>query len=553
MSENQNRSNESIFSGEVDPEIAELIGIEEEAPQKDKEEQPDFNELFGEEQPEKKAPEEVDLKKESFPEIKSLEGKPKPYFKDKNFYKKVLSGEGDEAKRFHDLLSKFLKAEDTQDRSLYRQRLIPAYWNLAQRIASRIYRDLSTPKQLMLRFGVVLPNLISKEQRDMISKVIFENETGEPVHYIDEWLRMVAEGKVSTSATDETKTLKKNENQKILTQLEKAKGQRDVQMGLVKGKIGDIETLESQLKDSMKTLLKHERRPGFDDLIDSFSAAQKDALSEINEILRKLSNADKELSSLYNDLEDAIDRYKELEEKAEEFGDTTGVDNQEIIGEFNTVRQMAKLCVGRQGNHFPILMKQYFRPNISDIAVRENVIREMAAVEEVDPDLFKRTFKRQTNRIVPYVILTPCYGDKGICWEPFERYNKATSRGRIAIPMYPKDVGTAVIEALADLRWQVAKEKAQHYWMEEGLTGKYYQWFSERRRKGDVRESFIQDYKLWIQKESVGTQKLEREVRGIFWRNIPFPQEIKDKLKNRGFVYNELYKKDSNIAMSDGY
>ena len=32
-----------------------------------------------------------------------------------------------------------------------------------------------------------------------------------------------------------------------------------------------------------------------------------------------------------------------------------------------------------------------------------------------------------------------------------------------------------------------------------------------------------------------------------------FPQEIKDKLKNRGFVYNELYKKDVNISMSDGY
>jgi hypothetical protein len=34
---------------------------------------------------------------------------------------------------------------------------------------------------------------------------------------------------------------------------------------------------------------------------------------------------------------------------------------------------------------------------------------------------------------------------------------------------------------------------------------------------------------------------------------MPFPQEIKDSLKNRGFVYSELYKKDQNIARSDGY
>jgi len=42
-------------------------------------------------------------------------------------------------------------------------------------------------------------------------------------------------------------------------------------------------------------------------------------------------------------------------------------------------------------------------------------------------------------------------------------------------------------------------------------------------------------------------------VRGIFWRYTPFPQDVKDRLKNRGFVYSELYKKDQNRAMSDGY
>jgi hypothetical protein len=214
---------------------------------------------------------------------------------------------------------------------------------------------------------------------------------------------------------------------------------------------------------------------------------------------------------------------------------------------------MAKMCVGRQGNHFPILMKQYLRSSINDIGTRENVISEMAQIEQLDPGIFLRTFKRQTNRIVPYVVLVPCYGERGICWEPFDRFNRATSRGRVAIPMFPKDLKIAVISALADLRWQVAKEKAQHYWMEEGLTGHYYQWFTAQKLRGDVKEYFIQDYILWITKESEGTQKLEREVRGIFWRHLPFPQELKDELRKRGFVYNELAKKDLNRALSDGY
>ncbi len=151
------------------------------------------------------------------------------------------------------------------------------------------------------------------------------------------------------------------------------------------------------------------------------------------------------------------------------------------------------------------------------------------------------------------MIIVPAYGERGICWEPFEKYNRATSRGRVAIPLFPKNLRVAVISAAADLRWQVAKEKAQHYWMEEGLTGRYYQWFTEKKLRGDVKEYFIQDYILWITKESEGTQKMERGSRSVFWRYVPFPDELRERLRQRGFVYNELYKKDVNRSLSDGY
>ncbi len=173
--------------------------------------------------------------------------------------------------------------------------------------------------------------------------------------------------------------------------------------------------------------------------------------------------------------------------------------------------------------------------------------------ESVDPGVFCRTFRQQTTRIVPHTILLPSFGDTGICWEPFEKTNKATSRGRIGIPIFPKDLKKAVLTALADLRWQVAKEKAQHYWMQEGLTGHYYEWFESRKLRGDVRIRFIDDYILWITKESDGVQKLDKDVRGIFWRDMPFPQQTKEILRKRGFVYNELYKKDKNREISDGY
>jgi hypothetical protein len=119
--------------------------------------------------------------------------------------------------------------------------------------------------------------------------------------------------------------------------------------------------------------------------------------------------------------------------------------------------------------------------------------------------------------------------------------------------MYPKSLYIAVLSAVADLRWQVAKEKASYYWMEEGLTGNYYQWFSAMKIKGNIKDYFIQDYILWMTKEADGIQKLDKEVRGAFWRFMPFSQEVKDKLKTRSYVYQELCQRDTNRAMSDGY
>jgi hypothetical protein len=187
------------------------------------------------------------------------------------------------------------------------------------------------------------------------------------------------------------------------------------------------------------------------------------------------------------------------------------------------------------------------------VAFRENVITQLAQIESIDPEAFCRTYKNRMNRIVPFVLLIPSYGDQGICWEPFDRFNRATSRGRIIIPMYPRNLYIALLSAVADLRWQVAKEKASFYWMEEGLTGNYYQWFNSRKLKGDVKEFFIEDYIAWMTKEAEATQKLDKELRGIFWRYMPFSKAVKEKLKTRSYVYQELYQRDVNRTMSDGY
>ena len=545
-----NYINNSNNSNELDPEIADLIGL---TGDQDNEESPDFFDLFEDEKTEPAGPEETEeVFSESFFTIKEFSENAKPYFTDPAYYKKLLSGEGEISKRVHSVLSDFLKAESPKERTLFRERLITAYWELAISIAAKVSPEMPTPAKLLLRYGILLPTLINKEQRALLSTIIEENNTGEPIHYVDEWLIKIASGDINPSAADETKNMKQKQGSKTKAMLEKAKGQKDASLNQLKTKTSTVTEIENAMMQKIAVLQKYkiDQKTG---LRGTYNQIQKNAISEMMELSRKLCNYDREIAVITQNHESNVSKVEELQRKiAEEGGDST-VDRQTITDEFMAVKQMAKMSVGRKGNHFPILMQQYMRSNIRDIATRENIISMMSEIEKIDPGLFKRTFKRQTNRIVPYVIIVPSYGEFGICWEPYEKFNRASSRGRIAIPLYPKDLKTAVLYALADLRWQVAKETASYYWMEEGLTGKYYQWFTDQKMRGDVKEYFIRDYILWITKESDGMQKLDREVRGVFWRNIPFPQTIKDILRNRGFVYNELYKKDINIQMSDGY
>lgn len=519
----------------------------------DAEDAPDFEDLFDE--PGVEGEDDGGTSPDRrFEPVEALSEEPKHYFRNANFYQEALTGEGDVAKRLHANLAHFLKADNPEDRSLYRSRLIPVFWELTRSLAGRAYTGLPDPKKLLLRFGVLLPTMLDKDQRLMIAQIIDQKQISEPIHYVDEWLSRVARGEISVSATDETKPAANKQASKLSRQVESARGKVEAQIELIRTRNREMDELEDKLRRLVHELTNRETRSEANGEKGPYSDTQRGLFSDISQELRRLSNQGRELGRAFTELERYQDQYAELRGQAEAVGDVVEeVDAGASVEEMGTIRQMAKLCVGRQGNHFPLLYKQYYRGGLRGVATRENVNNILAEAERLDPGIFERTFKMKTTRIVPNIILVPCYGDLGICWEPFERYNRATSRGRLAIPLYPKDLRTAVVAALGDLRWQVAKEKAAHYWMEEGLTGWYYQWFTEMKMKGDVKDQFIQDYILWITKESEGTQKLEREVRGIFWRYIPFPQDLKDMLKKRGFVYQDLYKKDQNRALSDGY
>jgi len=496
----------------------------------------------------------VDLGAQGFPKItKRFAPVPHKFFADPNYYKTALMDEGDIAKRVHTILQKYITSKDPKDRSVFRTQLISAYWEFLRGVARKAPGKISAPKKFLLRFNLLHHNFINIETKDFFSKLITENELNQPIFYVDEWLKAVGIGKLRASTTDEVRVARGNVNQKLKQLYEKAEGRLEGARTLLKAKDQERITMEGAIEECMGNITEHNLMDGFDDVNLCYSEAQKRTINEVQEILRNMMRCDRELANLIKDYYQAQSDVEILRTKMESGDEQVDVDFQAIDNEFDTVRQATKMTVGRQGNHFPVLTSEYFHNGPNDVGFRENIISILTLIESIDPEAFCRYYRNRMNRIVPYVLLIPCYGDTGICWEPFDKHNRATSRGRIVVPMYPKNLYIAVLSAVADLRWQCAKEKASYHWMEEGLTGNYYQWFAAQRLKGDVKEFFIQDYILWMTKESDGIQRLDKELRGTFWRYMPFSKEIKEKLRNRSYVYQELYQRDLNRAMSDGY
>ncbi|MCL1957984.1 MAG: hypothetical protein FWF68_00130 [Spirochaetes bacterium] len=543
-------------NGDMDPELAALLGTggTGNAPL------PDFNDIFGGQNKDDFADvsatsgDEVDLAASEFPQItKKLEDKGHNFFNDPNYYKTALTNEGEIAQRVHTILQKYLTAKDPKDRSVFRQQFISPYWEFLSGVARKASGRLPPPKKYLLRFALLHPTFIAPDTREFFSKVIDDNKMDQPILYLDEWVGSIGTGKMRPSSTDEVKIARGNTQSKISALLEKAQGKFDGSRVLLKTREKEREEIERIIRDRINAVFEHTPLQEMTDVSDCMSEAQKSAINEIQNLLKQMLKNDHELELSIKDYISAQADVEHLTDKLESEGGTVTVDTGAIDSELDTIRQMAKMTIGRQGNHFPVLTAEYYHSMPSEVATRENIISMLARIESIDSEAFCRIYKNRLNRIVPYVLLIPTYGDMGFCWEPFDRFNRATSRGRIIIPMYPKNLYLAVLTAVADLRWQVAKEKASFYWMEEGLTGHYYQWFQSLRLKGDIKEYFIRDYIMWMTKEAEGIQKLDKDVRGTFWRYMPFTQAVKDKLKNRNLIYQELYQRDQNRQMSDGY
>ena len=271
----------------------------------------------------------VDLSQKEFPPIeKILNDEPSKVFDDPNYYKSALTNENQSAQRIHQVLSKYLTCQDPKDRTVYRQNIISAYWELFRGLAPKLADiNLPMPKRMLARFGVLLPSLFRPEQKLYFSKVIFENSKNLPIMYVDEWFKEIASGRMNNSMTDEKRTPHKaatpeeasRQEQSRLQQLQsKNSGKLQSAENLLNIKENERKMLELELKDTVEALCEHNPIPGAEPHLSDYSETQVRMISQITDKLHRLSKNNKELSRALADFQDAKGIYENVENKLTE-------------------------------------------------------------------------------------------------------------------------------------------------------------------------------------------------------------------------------------------
>ena len=81
----------------------------------------------------------VDLSKKTFAPVKKYYmDSPNPVFSDNAYYKTALSGENEAAQRLHAMLTKYLTCKDVKDKTVYRQQIVPIYWEFLKSISLKM-------------------------------------------------------------------------------------------------------------------------------------------------------------------------------------------------------------------------------------------------------------------------------------------------------------------------------------------------------------------------------------------------------------------------------
>jgi len=240
------------------------------------------------------------------------------------------------------------------------------------------------------------------------------------------------------------------------------------------------------------------------------------------------------------------------------------------------ITSCSRVCSESISTAFPILMDEILNLDINKAFLYKQQIEDiLKEIISIDYQAFNREVLVKTKfkieivekSILPVFIILPTVGSRIMMWQDLEGTNKR-SKARFALPQFfLGDLRKNMILAVGRFRWEICKTQKGPQWadpIEGGLTGHYFDYISFYKKNPNLsdeakekieehiknfrsnRERFAQDYLTYIEYESKGIAKLNKVLRDIFYRIIPFSKPVRDKLKTLP-IYEPLENKLNNI------
>jgi CRP-like cAMP-binding protein len=374
------------------------------------------------------------------------------------------------------LLSEFKSSKNPmnteQEGRKLRRQITMLYWDLYKQayVRSRSESAVPRPVQMMLNFGFLDEGLVEPQQVNDLAELsrIREKSREFPVFMETEFLGMIAEGKVEPSITE---------------------------MGL---------TYQGFLDDQEKRRTKKEREE--EPRVDENTA-------------------------------------KVMYEIGQRLATTSAV------------------CSGSTATAFPVLTSLMVKGSLKQMYTTKKKIESITSeIRNIDFSVFYRetVLKMGDAReiiqeeVIPYFILLPIFGTRTLLWQDMTGTNKR-SRGRIVVPIFfMGDLTRSLVHTFASFRWELNRDIKGAMWadpIDGGVTGEYFDYVNNFKKISKLsqeakekveekfrsirnnRDRFADDYIQWVMFEKDGIMKLNNVVREMFFRHIPFQEEIRKKLE----------------------
>ena len=230
----------------------------------------------------------------------------------------------------------------------------------------------------------------------------------------------------------------------------------------------------------------------------------------------------------------------------------------------NMVASANKMTYGSIFSYIPAFYAQAVsRPLDTCLSTAEKITNALNHIRAIDFSCFYRPAyasypELKINRfdynkeVLPYIILMPNYGSRGLMWQEIEGRKRTTPSHMVISIYHSEDLETTLIKMCAQFRWEMCKRiQGVHYSdvTEPSLTAEYCNYLQFYKKNStlsaDMKEKvksalkrhgnsyskvFAAEYEQFVKNESEGLPRLNKVAREILFKYCIFGRDYRDAL-----------------------